>query len=161
MRKPILYILCGCPGCGKTYWANKFMYNLINTKYVSRDEIRLSLLNNDEEYFSHEEEVFTKFVAMIRANLVDGYDCIADATHLNVKSRKKLIHALDFYGKLDCQIIFVYFNAPLEVCLGRNEQREGRARVPVNVIQSMRERFQKPAMTEDERCIGLMLMKGY
>lgn len=38
-----LYIMCGCPGSGKTTYAKKYLIN-DNTVYVSRDDIRFSLL---------------------------------------------------------------------------------------------------------------------
>jgi predicted kinase len=158
--KPTLYILCGCPGCGKSTWAKRFWYDQIDTVYVSRDDIRFSLLEDDDDYFSHEEEVFVKFVAAIRFALNNNQNCIADATHLNKKSRKKLIHAIDYLGEIDYQIIFVYFNTPYEICCGRNASREGRARVPDDIMKSMRNSFQPPAIIEDNRCVGLMLMKG-
>ena len=82
---PILYILCGPSGCGKSTWANQFMndHNTDDIRYVSRDEIRFSLVGEDEDYFAHEKEVFRKFSGTIAQTLVDGFDVIADATHLN------------------------------------------------------------------------------
>ena len=160
MLKPTLYILCGCAGCGKSSWAKQLFYRTIDTKWVSRDDIRFELLKEEEDYFAHENEVFNKFVDKIYENLTDVYDVIADATHLNKKSRRKLINAIDNRGKVDYQIIFVYFDTPFEVCCGRNQLREGRKRVPDEIMKSMWDNFQKPSMMEDERCVGLMLMKG-
>lgn len=162
--KPILYILCGCAGCGKTTWANAFIASReicnIDIRYVSRDEIRFTMLKDGEDYFSHEEEVFNTYVERIKDCLNSHLDVIADATHITKGSRKKLLQALD--RKLICNfnIIFVYFDTPYEVCCGRNASREGRARVPEDVMASMWRNFQKPSMTEDSRCIGLILMKG-
>ena len=159
-RKPILYILCGCAGCGKSTFSYQFFYSEYETRLVSRDDIRFSILEENEDYFSHEEEVFVKFVGTLRATLVDGFDVIADATHINKKSRRKLIRAIDNSGFTDYQIVFVYFDTPYEVCCSRNQLREGRKRVPDNIMESMWKNFQKPSMTEDERCIGLVRMKG-
>lgn len=158
--KLTLYILCGCAGCGKSYWSAQFIQNRNDIEYVSRDDIRFSLLEDDDDYFAREEEVFVKFVAAIRYALYNKHDCIADATHLNKKSRKKLIRAIDFNGTINCQIIFVYFATSFVTCLHRNELREGRARVPDEVIKSMWVNFEEPSMLEDERCIGLWQMKG-
>ena len=49
--------MVGCPGSGKSTWAKK---HLPDTYYVSRDEVRFSLLQDGEDYFSHEKEVFNK-----------------------------------------------------------------------------------------------------
>lgn len=159
MNKPILYIFSGIPACGKTTFSRRFIQGT-SIKYVSRDEIRFSIVKEGEDYFSHEKEVFQKFVSTISQNLTDGFDVIADATHLNKSSRQKLIRAIDTnFGKL-YDIMFVYFNTRFEICCGRNEKREGRFRVPDSAMSSMRANFQKPSMLEDKRCIGLMLIKG-
>ena len=52
---PTLYIMCGPSGCGKTTWAHNFIKEQHETndiRYVSRDEIRFSLIKEGEEYFS-------------------------------------------------------------------------------------------------------------
>lgn len=157
--KPTLYILCGCPGCGKTSWANGFIasreiYN-IDIRYVSRDEIRFSMLKEGEDYFAHENEVFNKFVDTIYTTLIDGFDVIADATHLNPKSRAKLIRGIDGRGKVDYEIIYVSFNIPYEVCKERNAQRTGRARVPEENLEQMYRHYHEPRVTEDARCKGV------
>ena len=151
-----LYVMCGIPGCGKTTWALNFINNK-NINYVSRDKIRMELLKDGEDYFSHEKEVFCKFVNIIRNSLKENKDIIADATHINKFSRKKLFAAI---GDIDYSIIFVYFNTPLEVCLGRNGLRSGRARVPDETIKTMWNNFQKPSIIENNKCKGLLLMKG-
>ena len=73
---PILYILCGPSGCGKSTWA-KTDERMQHCAYVSRDEVRLSILKDEEEYFAHEKEVFAKFVNIIANYLIDGFDTIA------------------------------------------------------------------------------------
>lgn len=157
MRKPILYMLCGIPASGKTTWANVFIasreiYN-IDIHYVSRDEIRFTILKDGEDYFAHEDEVFNKFVDTIYATLADGFDVIADATHLNKKSRTKLINAIDKCGEIEYNIIFVWFHASFIVCSDRNAKREGRARVPLETMYSMWHHFSIPSSKEDSRCI--------
>ena len=51
-----LVLMCGAPGSGKTTIAKKLMCN--NDLYISRDEIRYSMISNEYEYFSKEKEVF-------------------------------------------------------------------------------------------------------
>lgn len=147
-----LYILCGPSGCGKSTWAYKYMYENIdkNIRYVSRDEIRYSMLKDGEDYFSHEKEVFKKFVSTIRQTLIDGFDCIADATHLNEFSRRKLTQAIDMLYT-DYQIIYVNFGANADICIEHNKNREGRANVPETVIRNMCRSFRAPSLDEDER----------
>lgn len=155
--KPTLYILCGVPGCGKSFYAENFRHDGVT---ISRDRIRFGLLNDGEDYFSKEDQVFNRFITMIHGNLKRGVPVMADATHLNAISRRKLIKGIDRCGFIEYNIVFIYFNTPFEVCCGRNNKRDGLKRVPQNVMDSMYQNFQKPSMTEDKRCIGLWLMRG-
>ena len=48
-----LVLMCGAPGSGKTTIAKKLMCN--NDLYISRDEIRYSMISDEDEYFSKEK----------------------------------------------------------------------------------------------------------
>jgi predicted kinase len=146
---PILYILCGPSGCGKTTWAENFIreHKEDDIRYVSRDEIRFELVDPNESYFSHEKEVFRRFANTIRQTLVDGFDVIADATHLNWGSRRKLIQAIKQYAFMEnVQIIPVVVTASLKTILARNQLRNGRERVPEDVIRRMLGRMCDPEL---------------
>ena len=45
-----LFLMMGIPGSGKTTWTSKYLRKL--DKYVSRDEVRFSMVAENEEYFS-------------------------------------------------------------------------------------------------------------
>ena len=94
MRKPILYMMCGIPGSGKSTWAKEYLASAL---YVSRDEIRYSMVKEDEEYFSKETEVFNTFIEKIAVNLMSEKDVVADATHINFQSRLKTIKGINKY----------------------------------------------------------------
>lgn len=142
MRKPILYIMCGIPGCGKTWYAT---HNMIkdNVTYVSRDTIRYNMLNAEDDYFSKENLVYAVFVKDIRDNLKNGKDVIADATHLNWNSRRKLLNSLGDVSAYN--IVPVVVGTDLDTALARNERREGRAHVGRSVIRRMHAQFTDPA----------------
>ena len=151
----MLYILCGVPGSGKSTWAHEFinLYPELNICYISRDEVRNSIVKENEEYFSHEEKVFGKFIHNIQQALVDGRNVIADATHINRASRRKLIRAIDRVIT-EYEITYVVFKTDVEVCLKQNAYRYGRARVPEDVIRNMCNNFCPPSDKEDTRIVG-------
>ena len=152
--RPTLYILCGPSGCGKSTWAFDFIKDN-DIRWVSRDDIRFSMLKEDEKYFTHEKEVFKKFVNTITATLIDDFDVIADATHLNKISRYKLTRAIDERIK-NYKIVYVVFYATLETCLKQNSNRGGRERVPEKIIEQMFEDFQTPELAEDMRAVDII-----
>lgn len=145
-----LYILCGPSGSGKSTWAQNLIATNKDTKWVSRDKIRFHLLKDGEDYFSHEKEVFYIFVKSIADGLINGLTVIADATHLNMFSRCKLIQALDMYTN-DYEIVYVVFNVDADTCVERNKAREGRRNVPENIIRNMCRDFRAPTTDEDDR----------
>lgn len=147
-----LFVLCGLPGCGKTSWTrNKMKENTGSTdpkwEYVSRDEVRFSMVKEEDDYFSKEKQVFNEFVRQLVAKLDDTYvtNVIADATHLTEVSRSKLIDSINrVRGNKPLHITMVYFDVPVEVCRFRNEKRTGRARVPESAINRMAATFEFP-----------------
>ena len=132
--KKRLYLMMGVPGSGKsTYAKNILKYGDI---YVSRDEIRYSLLTDEDDYFAKENEVIRTFIENIDKSLVmEEYcgDVYADATHLSPKSRAQVLNQLKNKDKISV----IYLDIPLNIVLERNAQREGRALVPENVVRRM------------------------
>ena len=112
---------------------------------ISRDKIRFNLVSEKEPYFSKETEVYNLFIKEINYYLQQGYTVYADATHINKKSRNKLINNLSIIPN---NIIGYYIKTPLEVALKRNENREGRAVIPASAITNIFNSFELP--TEDE-----------
>ena len=94
-----LWIMCGPAGAGKTWFAKHKLCNGPGWYYVSRDEVRFSLLKDEDDYFSREDEVFDLFISkIVRGFYEEGvYNIVADATHLSWGSRKKLLNAIKFY----------------------------------------------------------------
>lgn len=131
-----LMILTGAPGSGKSTWANQQK----NAKVISRDTIRFSLLSEDDEYFSKENEVLRLFYKNIQDALDNknaDYDTvIADASHLTPMRRYETIRELNI-DNLE-EVINIQFITPIEVCIARNANRTGRANVPNEVIRRMR-----------------------
>ena len=129
-----LILMMGVPGSGKsTYARNILKYGDI---YISRDEIRYSMLTDEDDYFAKENEVIETFIQYIDEALVDTQHqgkVDADATHLSPKGRAQVLKQLKNKNKVSV----IYLDIPLNVILKRNAQREGRALVPENVVRRM------------------------
>lgn len=144
MKQKKVWLLSGLPGSGKSTWARqKIAEN--GGVWCSRDEVRFSIVKEDEEYFSHEDEVFNTWIKQINKALENSEveDVYIDATHLNDKSRNKVLNRLTKNTDIE-KITNVLFLTPLETCLERNKQRSGRAVVPEEVIKNMAKTFQIP-----------------
>ena len=143
--KKHLYLMMGVPGSGKsTYAKNILKYGDI---YVSRDEIRYSLLTDEDDYFAKENEVIKTFIESIDKSLVmEEYcgDVYADATHLSPKGRAQVLKQL----KNKDRVSVIYLDIPLNVILERNAKRTGRALVPEDVVRRMYNSIQLPTRAE-------------
>jgi predicted kinase len=136
-------MMVGIPGSGKSTWVKNNFPDIIP---VSRDAIRFELLDErGGEYFDYEDEVFDKFIRQIIGSLVADEITIADATHLNKKSRAKV---LDKVRKFADEIEAIVMDVHLITALERNDLRKGRAFVPRSVIRRMF--YQMEAPTKEE-----------
>lgn len=129
--KSNLIVLVGPPACGKTTFVKN---QSLKGNHISRDKIRFSLLEDGESYFGKEDLVFNEYVKQIQESLDAGQRTYADATHLNEKSRNKLLDRLNLEN---VDIYMVVFDTTLKDCLERNSQREGRERVPDAALKRM------------------------
>ena len=139
-----LFIMMGAPGAGKS----TFIKNLKTESHItiSRDEIRFSMVKENEPYFLKEKEVYKEYIRLINEHLSQNHDVIADATHLNVASRNKLINCIT---APNVNIHVVWIKTTLETCLKQNELRKGtRAYVPPSVITRMHQSIEGPQFEE-------------
>lgn len=143
-----LFVLVGVSGSGKSTLAKEMAEELgASAKIISRDEIRFSMVAEDEEYFSKENEVFKEFIRQIKESLNTNQNTIVDATHLNCGSRTKLLRAIgnDLEGATVSAVVVLN---DLETILKQNDEREGRAVVPHSVIRRMYTTFEAPTLEE-------------
>ena len=138
-----LIMMCGVPGSGKSTWVRNTFPDI---EPVSRDAIRFAILDErGGDYFAYEKEVFEKFIHQIIDSLAVDEITIADATHLNARSRAKVLREV---AKFADEIEAVVMDVHLITALERNDKREGRAFVPCGVIRRMY--FQMEAPTAEE-----------
>jgi len=140
-----LYLMCGCPGAGKSTFLKNHVKKESNSIIISRDEIRFSIIKTNEDYFSHEDEVTKIFWEKINNGLKEEKDVFADQTSLTPKSRKWLLKHINGYTYAN----LIWIDEDLEICLERNEIRKGtKAYVPRGVIQRMFDQFVEPSLDE-------------
>lgn len=144
MNKKILYIMCGAAGSGKSTWVRENATPGISA-HISRDRIRFSMVSEDEEYFSKEDDVYAEFVRQIAQALQSPWveEVYADATHLNKKARKRLVNELNKHG-VEYILAAVVIRPSLEETFVRNANRSGRELVPETVIRNMYNSFTHP-----------------
>lgn len=144
--KTKLYMMMGAPGAGKS----SFIVNHFNPEtdiWISRDLIRFSLVDENEEYFSKEKEVFQCFIEQINKALNQNLNVFADATHISKASRNKLLRMIKAKSELEINIIWL--KTPLKECIKHNNNRIGtRSWVPEKVIKRMYNNIQKPTLDE-------------
>ena len=148
-----LILMVGIPGSGKSTFATKlYMRNIKDghsCEIISRDKIRFALIQNDEDYFAHEDDVWKNYVNQAANSLRANELTILDATHLNGASRKKIINAIKkIYWDKDIELEAVVLDENVLTCLDRNEERIGRAYVPENVIWNMNCQLTVPSKEE-------------
>lgn len=152
MKKIILTV--GCPGAGKSTWANQFVKENSNFYILSRDDFRESLFGleyRDEYKFSKAREnavtqaQFASAGALISMQSSRGI-IIAD-TNINNTTVQKWEK---FAENNDCQIVFKHFHISWHELNKRNKQR-GRKAVPVNILRDMYKRYENPAMAKTSR----------
>ena len=138
-----MYLMIGCPGVGKSYYVQQ--YKNPGTKVISRDTIRFSMLEDNDEYFSKEKEVYKEFIRQIDEAIEANETFYVDQTSLNYNSRKKLFNSLK--QKPD-KVIAIYLKSSLDKILKQNSLREGRALVPEDAVRNMFYSIEEPKLEE-------------
>lgn len=158
MSKKQLWIMIGVAGAGKDYWIKNHIDSFKgNTKVISRDEIRFSMLDIDADtvsvdnnvYFSKEKEVYKEYINQICDGLVHNDIVIANATHLNEGSRSKLFRSISGIAHQKAvEINAMVIKTPLKTCLNNNSNRKGAKFVPEQQIKRMYSSLTIPTIEE-------------
>lgn len=146
MKLKKVFLLCGIPASGKSTWIRSQL--IPGAEWISRDNVRFAIVSENEEYFSHEDEVFDTFINYINQTLEKDniHTIYIDATHLNQRARDKVLRKVhkDNIEELNC----ICFDIPLETCIARNSLRIGRSKVPETAIRNMFKVYQMPNKDE-------------
>jgi len=149
-----LILMIGVPASGKSTfaaaWCKHTNANGRKCEVISRDAIRFSLLQEGEEYFAHEDDVWKNYVNEAVRSLNENDVTILDATHINRASRNKILSAVRAkYRGEPFKLIGVIMDEHIKVCIERNAKRPKKTFVPEN--QLMQINFNKEYPTKAER----------
>jgi cytidylate kinase len=141
MNKPILAVMIGISGSGKSTYANGLKTSL-GAQLVETDAIRMELTGNAEDQ-SQNGRVFAVAKKRVSDYLSQGKNTIIDATSLNAKDRKDWIEI----GKSNNAEIRAYFiDTPISVCKSQNSKRA--RKVPEWVIDKQASKLFAPTKSE-------------
>lgn len=142
MNKPILWVMVGLSGSGKSSVAKEIAENKPNTIIVSSDSIREEL-TSDYGNQENNEEVFKVFNKRIREALENNINVIADATNITMKSRRVIIENVK---GIECRKIAYLIPKPFDQCKIDNLNRQHP--VPGKVLDEQIRKFQIPFYEE-------------
>lgn len=133
--KPILIMLVGLPGVGKSHIAK----GLLEQGYTvhSSDKIREELGDVNDQ--SNNSKVFEILGKRVKEDLQNGQDTVYDATNISYKKRMAFLKELK---NIKCVKTCLWVYGSYEFCLKNNSERE--RKVPEEVITRMYKNFNVP-----------------
>lgn len=146
--KPSIIMSVGPPGSGKSTWWEEGLKNGTFPSCsirINMDDIRLNLIGDASDQSKNYQ------VSQIAENKLNC--CLSeripviywDNTCTKAKYRKAIINLAK---KANYNIICVFFNLPLQVCLDRNSKRD--RKVPIEVLERMYSNIQENPPTQIE-----------
>ena len=135
------FMMIGVPGSGKSFEAEKIAERE-DAIIVSSDAIRGEIYG-DESRQENPKRVFEIVDERVKVALESGKNVIMDATNINGRRRAEWVSKMRING---VEMIAVYVNTPLELCLERQNLRD--RKVPEDVIRRMHNNLQSPAFSE-------------
>lgn len=141
MNKPILAVMIGISGSGKSTYANGLKTSL-KAELVETDAIRGELTGDPADQ-SQNYRVFQIAKKRVSDLLEQGKNVIIDATSVSVRDRSDWIQI----GKTNNAEVRAYFiDTPIDICKKQNRKRE--RKVPDEVIDRQASRLESPTKAE-------------
>ncbi len=145
---PTAYFLIGVQGSGKTTWA-RVNAEWLGAVVLASDDVRNELEARGMDATGKGDLVFGIVEQRLGQWLDGGRNVIVDATHARVRWREKEVAIARQRG---AQVIGVWFDVPLDVCLARNRQKPGGLWgdrvVPKETLLGVARGFEKPTRAE-------------
>jgi predicted kinase len=129
-----IFLTKGAPASGKSTWAKQEVAKEpLNYLHINNDDLRASF--NDSVFSADYEKLITETRNfLIREGLKRNLNIIIDNVNANNRHWETTCKIAKEANK-DIQVLEKFFYAELEELLERNAKREGRARVPDEVVK--------------------------
>jgi predicted kinase len=143
---PVLVVVCGLPGSGKSYFSRRLVEK-VPLAYVQSDVMRKALFPQPDYSEREGYRLFQALHLLIRRLLQRGIPVLFDATNLNEDYRAPLYRIAN---ELDVPLFIVFTTAPQSVVKARLTRREkgsleaGRSDADWDVYLKMLPRVQLP-----------------
>ena len=120
---PVLIIVSGLPGTGKSYFSAK-LAERVPLLVLESDALRKALFSPPSYTSSESSQLFSAIHLLVEELLKKGISLVLDATNLSERFRERLYSIAD---RLDVRVVLVRVEAPPAVV---RERLEGRAEDP-------------------------------
>jgi predicted kinase len=120
VARPVLIVVSGLPGTGKTYFARK-LAGLIGAVVLESDALRKALFHRPVYSATESTRLFQAIHQLIEYLLQKGISPILDATNLAELFREQLYSIAD---RLESKLIIVRTEAPVEIVRERLKSRQ-------------------------------------
>jgi len=146
MNSPTLFIMCGLPYSGKTFFSKRFSAEN-RYRLVSIDDVRESLgifWSKTDTDAQNWQEVFRVVDELIVSTLKQGESVVYDSANQDEASRSKYRKLAESLG---CSSKIVFIDTPIEVIQERRLDNQGnlvRAHIPQEHFESTVQTFVPP-----------------
>lgn len=155
--KPLLILLYGFPGAGKTYFARQLTEHL-QAAHIQGDRIRGELFQKPQ-YDKEENQVITQLMDYMTEQFLDaGISVVYDTNALRVSQRRQL---RDMARKSGAQCLLVWLQIDHESAIARATKRDRRRSddkfaMPIDraIFDRIGSGMQNPLVTEDHIVIS-------
>ena len=133
---PKVIILQGLPGSGKSTWAKEQCSLDNRTKRITKDDLRAMLGGDYSKGLENLVKATRDFI--IKQAMMLGYETIIiDDTNFHPSHISDITAIVEAKVPANYSVEILEFECPVEICIQRDAQRNGKAHVGAKVIRQM------------------------